>query len=71
MHDLNAKAIVLLFLLTAKESEKENAIEASLYPMLAKAISLYENGVYASKLWNLIKDVLIVHQIRGNLMNTF
>ena len=53
MHDLNAKAIVLLFLLTAKESEKENAIEASLYPMLAKAISLYENGLSASELWNL------------------
>jgi len=68
---LNAKAIVLILLLTAKESEKENTIEASLYPMLANAISLYENGVYASELWNLIKDMLIIHQIRGNLMNTF
>ena len=46
----------LYLLLAAKESEKENTIETALYPMIANAISQYENQISASKLWNLIKD---------------
>ncbi len=53
---MNAKAIVLILLLAAKESEKKNTIEAALYPIIANAISQYENEVSASELWNLIKD---------------
>jgi hypothetical protein len=54
---LNAKAIVLILLLAAKASEKTKYIEAALYPMIANAISQYENEVSASELWNLIKVV--------------
>ena len=47
---LNAKAIVLILLLAAKESEKTKYIEAALYPIIANAISQYENEVSASEL---------------------
>jgi hypothetical protein len=35
---------------------EKNTIVAALYPMIANAISQYENEVSASELWNLIKD---------------
>jgi hypothetical protein len=47
---MNAKAIVLILLLAAKESEKTKYIEAALYPIIANAISQYENEVSASEL---------------------
>ncbi|HZB17214.1 MAG TPA: hypothetical protein VE445_08605 [Nitrososphaeraceae archaeon] len=39
-----------------KNQRKENTSETTLYPMIANAISQYENQIFASKLWNLIKD---------------
>jgi hypothetical protein len=47
--------------LLQKNQRKENTIETALYPMIANAISQYENQISASKLWNLIKD-----SIEGN-----
>jgi hypothetical protein len=46
----------LYYCLLQKNQRKENTIEAALYPMIANAISQYENEVFASELWNLIKD---------------
>jgi hypothetical protein len=44
------------YCLLQKNQRKENTIETALYPMIANAISQYENQISASKLWNLIKD---------------
>jgi hypothetical protein len=42
--------------LLQKNQRKQKTIEAALYPIIANAISQYENEVSVSELWNLIKD---------------
>ena len=39
-----------------QKNQRKNTIGAALYPMIANAISQYENEVSVSELWNLIKD---------------
>jgi hypothetical protein len=50
------KPLYLYYCLLQKNQRKQNTIEAALYPIIANAISQYENEVSASELWNLIKD---------------
>jgi hypothetical protein len=49
------KPLYLYYCLMQRIREK-NTIVAAHYPMIANAISQYENEVSASELWNLIKD---------------
>lgn len=44
------KPLYLYYCLLQKNQRKENTIEAALYPMIANAISQYENEVSASEL---------------------
>jgi hypothetical protein len=50
------KPLYFYYCLLQKNQRKQNTIEAALYPIIANAISQYENEVSASELWNLIKD---------------
>ena len=52
-----------------QKNQRKNTIVAALYPMIANAISQYENEVSASELWNLIKVVFADKQETNGICN--